>query len=454
MHIHILGICGTFMGGIALLARDMGFEVSGSDVNVYPPMSDQLKSAGIEIMTGYRPEHLDPAPDMIIIGNSLSRGNDCVEYILDRGLPFTSGPRWLAEHILEGKYVLAVSGTHGKTTTTGMLAWILESAGRNPGFLVGGIPENFGISARPSRSDLFVLEADEYDTAFFDKRSKFIHYSPRTLIINNIEFDHADIFPDMMAIRREFHHLIRIIPATGKIIINQGDEETRQVLAMGCWTPVESFGLQAGDWRAVPLSDDFSRMQIVMREVVSGELEWELIGRHNAENALAAIAAANSIGVSPDTAIAALMTFKNIKRRLQKLATVRGISVYDDFAHHPTAIRSTLAALRSKVDRDRIITILEPRSNTMKMGVHRDTLAPALAVSDAVLLYQAPDLSWQLNVVSEVLGKKCRIFTSVEEIIDDITASAEAGDHVVIMSNGGFQGLHQRLIHALADGRD
>lgn len=453
MHLHILGICGTFMGGIALLARDMGFEVSGSDVNVYPPMSDQLKSAGIEIITGYQPEQLDPAPDMIIIGNSLSRGNDCVEYILDRGLPFTSGPRWLAEHILVGKYVLAVSGTHGKTTTTGMLAWILDSAGRNPGFMVGGIPENFGISARPSRSDLFVLEADEYDTAFFDKRSKFIHYSPRTLIINNIEFDHADIFPDMIAIRREFHNLIRTIPGTGKIIINQGDEEIRQVLTMGCWTPVESFGLQAGDWRAVPLKDDFSRMQIVMQGVVSGELEWELIGRHNAENALAAIAAASSIGVNPDTAIAALGNFKNIKRRLQKLATVRGISVYDDFAHHPTAIRSTLAALRNKVGRDRIITILEPRSNTMKMGVHRDTLAPSLAESDAVSLYQAPDLSWQLSVVSEGLGEKCRIFTGVEEIIDDIAASAEAGDHIVIMSNGGFQGLHQRLIQRLAAGR-
>ena len=451
MHIHILGICGTFMGGIALLARDMGFEVSGSDVNVYPPMSDQLRSAGIELMEGYRPEHLVPTPDTIIVGNSLSRGNDCVEYILDNDLPFTSGPRWLAEHVLAGKHVLAVSGTHGKTTTTGMLAWILECAGRDPGFLVGGIPENFGLSARPAGSGLFVLEADEYDTAFFDKRSKFIHYRPRTLVINNIEFDHADIFTDMGAIRREFHHLLRTIPATGKIIINQGDEETRQVLAMGCWTPVESFGVAEGDWQAVPLREDFSRMQVVMQETVVGEFEWDLIGRHNAENALAAIAASHSVGVAPDRALEALKDFKNIKRRLQKLATVGGISVYDDFAHHPTAIRSTLDALRKKVGSERIFTILEPRSNTMKMGVHRDTLAPALVVSDTILLYQAPELSWDLKAVSGALGERCRVFTGIEEIIEDIAASARSGDHIVIMSNGGFQNIHQRLLQRLAE---
>lgn len=449
MHLHILGICGTFMGGIALLARDMGFTVSGSDMNVYPPMSDQLRSAGIELMEDYLPEHLCPPPDIIIIGNSLSRGNACVEYILDKGLPFTSGPRWLAQHILADKHVLAISGTHGKTTTTGMLAWILESTGRKPGFLVGGIPENFGISARPSGSDLFVLEADEYDTAFFDKRSKFIHYFPRTLIINNIEFDHADIFSDMAAIRREFHHLIRTIPATGKIIVNQGDEETRQVLAMGCWTPVEYFGLEGDDWAAVPLRDDFSRVRVCRHGQVLGDLEWDLIGRHNAENALAAIAACHAVGVAPDTAISAMRSFKSIKRRLQKLATVGGINVYDDFAHHPTAILSTLTALRNKVGRQRIITILEPRSNTMKMGVHRDTLAPALAQSDAVRLYQAPDLDWNLSVVSGVLGETCRVFTGIEEIIDDVAAMAAAGDHIIIMSNGGFQNIHQRLISRL-----
>ena len=450
MRLHILGICGTFMGGLALLARDLGFEVSGSDMNVYPPMSDQLRSVGIELMEGYLPQHLSPHPDMIIIGNSLSRGNDCVEYILDHGLPFTSGPRWLAQHILAGNHVLAVSGTHGKTTTTGMLAWILESAGRNPGFLVGGIPENFGRSARPSGAGLFVLEADEYDTAFFDKRSKFIHYFPRTLIINNIEFDHADIFSGIAAIRREFHHLVRTIPAGGKIIINQGDAQTRQVLAMGCWTPVERFGLHGEDWSAIPLSDDFSRMHIYRHGRLLGDLEWDLIGRHNAENALAAIAAGHAVGVAPDSAISAMQTFKGIKRRMQKLTSVGGINIYDDFAHHPTAIRSTLTALRNKVGSQRIITILEARSNTMKMGVHRDTLAPALAGSDAVRLYQAPDLNWDLTVVSGVLGETCGVFTGVQEIIDEVAGIARPGDHIVIMSNGGFQNIHQRLIARLS----
>ena len=386
MHLHILGICGTFMGGIALLARDSGFDVSGSDMNVYPPMSDQLRAAGIEIMEGYHAEHLRPSPDLIIIGNALSRGNECIEYILDQGLPFTSGPRWLAEHTLAGRHVLAVAGTHGKSTTTGMLAWILDAAGRNPGFLVGGVPENFGVSARPPGSDLFVIEADEYDCAFFDKRSKFIHYSPKTLIINNIEYDHADIFSDMAAVRREFHHLIRIVPAGGKIIVNESDKETKTVLAMGCWTPTETFGMNSAIWTAVPLSEDFSRFQVYHHEDMAGVIQWDLIGSHNAENALAAIAAAFNAGVEPDMAVSALHAFKNIKRRLQKLSTTGGISIYDDFAHHPTAIRATLNALRKRVGEERIITVLEPRSNTMKLGVHRDSLGTALSGSDAVIL--------------------------------------------------------------------
>lgn len=449
MHLHILGICGTFMGGIALLAKDMGFDVSGSDLNVYPPMSDQLSGAGIEIMEGYLPDHLIPEPDMTIIGNALSRGNECVEYILNNGLPFSSGPGWLSRNVLYGKYVLAVSGTHGKTTTSAMLAWILENAGRNPGFLIGGIPENFGLSARPSGTELFVLEADEYDTAFFDKRSKFIHYLPRTLIINNIEYDHADIFAGMAEIRREFHHLIRTIPATGKIIIRQGDDEIDRVLEMGCWTPVESFGSSGGDWTADPLMDDFSKFRVSRYGRVVGELEWDLIGRHNAENALAAVAAAHSAGVAAETAVSSLHTYKSVKRRLQKLADVGGITVYDDFAHHPTAVLSTLTALRQKVGGQRILVILEPRSNTMKMGVHRDSLGPALEEADEVRLYQSPDLKWDLNTVTASLGEKCRIFTDVQDIIDDVATAARVGDHIVIMSNGGFQNIHQRLIQAL-----
>ena len=437
------------MGGIALLAKDMGFEVSGSDLNVYPPMSDQLRAAGIEVLEGYLPEHLTPEPDMTIIGNALSRGNECVEYILNNSLPFCSGPGWLSGNVLAGKHVLAVSGTHGKTTTTGMLAWILENAGRNPGFLIGGIPENFGLSARPAGSELFVLEADEYDCAFFDKRSKFIHYFPRTLIINNIEYDHADIFAGMAEIRREFHHLVRTIPAAGKIIIKRDDDEIDRVLDMGCWTTVESFGLHGSDWTAIPLKDDFSRFRVSLHGRVVGELEWDMIGRHNTENALAAIAAAHNAGVLPETALSSLETFKSIKRRLQKLTTVDEITVYDDFAHHPTAIRSTLTALRQKVGGQRILVILEPRSNTMKMGVHRDSLGPALEEGDAVRLYQSPGLKWDLNIVAASLGEKCRIFTDVQEIINDIAVSARAGDHIVIMSNGGFENIHQRLIREL-----
>ena len=449
MRLHILGICGTFMGGVALLARDLGFEVSGSDANVYPPMSDQLRCAGIDIMEGYQPEHLEPAPDLVVVGNSMSRGNACVEYMLDHALPFTSGPRWLAQHILAGRHVLAVAGTHGKTTTTGMLAWMLECAGRHPGFLVGGIPENFGVSARPSPSELFVLEADEYDSAFFDKRSKFIHYLPRTLIINNIEFDHADIFADIEAIRREFHHLIRTVPASGRIIANHNDEQIRQVLAMGCWTPVESFGARDGDWRVEALREDFSWMRIITPVGESVEVEWDLIGRHNAENALAALAAAQHAGVPVEVAAASLRSFRNVKRRLERLATVRGINVYDDFAHHPTAIRATLGALRQRVGAERIITILEPRSNTMKMGVHRDTLAPALVDADMVFLYQAPDLGWDVQALAGKLATGSRACSAVDEIIEQVVSCAAPGDHIVIMSNGGFQGIHQRLIRRL-----
>ncbi|MCZ6525543.1 MAG: UDP-N-acetylmuramate:L-alanyl-gamma-D-glutamyl-meso-diaminopimelate ligase [Gammaproteobacteria bacterium] len=450
MQIHILGICGTFMGGLALLARQLGYTVSGSDKNIFPPMSDQLANAGIEIIEGYSASQLNASMDsIIIIGNALSRGNECVEFILNEGLKYTSGPQWLAEHVLADRHVLAVAGTHGKTTTSSILAWILESAGKQPGFLIGGVAENFALSARLGDSELFVIEADEYDTAFFDKRSKFIHYRPKTLLINNIEFDHADIFADMGAIRREFHHMIRTLPAQGQIVFRQDDTEISRIIEMGCWTPRVSFGIGAGDWTAEPLADDYCRFCIKHNGEEVGQVEWDLIGKHNCENALAALTTAAQLGLEPADACRALTDFKSVKRRLQRLACVNDITVYDDFAHHPTAIETTLHGLRMNVGRQRIITILEPRSNTMKMGVHQDSLAQALSESDQVMLYQAENIKLDLNRISMEIGDKCRIYTQIEEIIQAAATQSRAGDHIVIMSNGAFDNIHQRLIERL-----
>lgn len=449
MRVHILGICGTFMGGIAMLARELGHSVSGSDANVYPPMSTQLESQGIRLIEGYDPEQLEPAPDVVLIGNALSRGNPCVEYVLNAGLDYQSGPQWLHDHLLPGRHVLAVSGTHGKTTTASMLACILDYIGLQPGFLIGGIPANFGISARKGGEEYFVVEADEYDTAFFDKRSKFIHYQPKTLVINNIEYDHADIFVDIAAIRREFYHLVRIVPDHGLIVANREDEEIGRVLGMGCWTPVEYFG--AGDcrWQAKPLLDDCSEFEILVDAEPGGIVRWDLVGRHNMYNGLAAIAAAGHAGVATGEACAALAGFKSVKRRLEMLAEVKGIRVYDDFAHHPTEIRATLAGLRRHVGEQRIIAVMEPRSNSMLRGVHRKSLATSFAEADRVLLYRPAGLQWDIAEETRKLSAKREIFTDTADIIDRILEISQAGDHVIIMSNGEFEGLHQRLLDRL-----
>ncbi|MDA1106910.1 MAG: UDP-N-acetylmuramate:L-alanyl-gamma-D-glutamyl-meso-diaminopimelate ligase [Proteobacteria bacterium] len=447
MHIHILGICGTLMGGIARLAREAGHEVSGSDANVYPPMSTQLAVLGIAVKHGYLPQHLDPAPDCVIIGNALSRGNPAVEYVLDRGIDYISGPQWLAEHILRGRWVLAVAGTHGKTTTSSMLAWILEYAGLQPGFLIGGVPHNFGDTARLGTAPFFVIEADEYDSAFFDKRSKFVHYRQRTAILNNLEFDHADIFADLAAIELQFHHFLRTVPASGLIVANARDEAIGRVLQRGCWTPVETFGGDTG-WAAGPDESD-GGFDIFWRGERQGCLRWELLGEHNRHNALAAIAAARHAGVTPGVAIDALGAFQGVKRRLEIRGTVHGVTVYDDFAHHPTAIATTIAGLRRSVGSARIIAVLEPRSNTMRLGVHQHTLGPSLAGADSVLLYAPPDLGWSLSGVAAMLADKGYVFDSVDAIVAHLVQQARAGDHVLIMSNGGFGGLHERLLEAL-----
>ncbi len=450
MHIHILGICGTFMGGIALLARALGHEVSGSDADVYPPMSTQLAAAGIRLQEGYDPVHLQPAPDYVVVGNAMSRGNPAVEYMLDKGLRYTSGPQWLAENVLHGRWVLAVAGTHGKTSTAGLLAWILEEAGLAPGFLIGGVPGNFGISARLGDSPFFVVEADEYDTAFFDKRSKFVHYQPRTLILNNLEFDHADIFEDLFMIQRQFHHLIRTVPGTGLIVSPLNDGNIHDVLDMGCWTPVEYFDceFEAG-WHAANTLPDGSAFDVVCEGDRIGRVEWPLSGRHNVSNALAALAAARHAGVPPQVAIEALAGFKGIKRRMELRGEVDGVRIYDDFAHHPTAIESTLSGLRAGVGEERIIAVLEPRSNTMRMGVHADRLAGSLQAADRVLVYIPRDLEWDAGRVFAVLGQRARLFSEVGEIVDTVAAEARRGDHVLVMSNGGFENIHERILRAL-----
>jgi UDP-N-acetylmuramate: L-alanyl-gamma-D-glutamyl-meso-diaminopimelate ligase len=450
MHIHILGICGTFMGGIAVLAREMGYTVSGSDANVYPPMSTQLEQAGILLGQGYDPAHLEPAPDLVVIGNALSRGNEAVEYVLNRGLPYTSGPAFLADYVLKERWVLAVAGTHGKTTTSSMLAWILEYAGLTPGFLIGGVPSNFEISARLGDAPFFVVEADEYDTAFFDKRSKFVHYRPRTVILNNLEFDHADIFADLAAIQRQFHHLVRTVPGNGLIIAPREDAALDEVLAQGCWTPLERFALSGdADWTARDIAPDGGRFAVYWQEQLQGVVEWPLIGMHNVHNAVAAVAAARHAGVPSVHGIAALSQFRGVKRRMEQRATVNGIAIYDDFAHHPTAIATTLAGLRHRVGAARIIALLEPRSNTMRMGVHREQLAPSLTEADAVFLYNPPELQWDLSAVTAAVGTKARLAKNIEELVAAVTALARPGDHVLIMSNGAFGGIHDKLMEAL-----
>ncbi len=450
MHIHILGICGTFMGGIALLARELGYSVSGSDSNVYPPMSTQLENAGIQLSQLNDPEQFNSKPDLIVIGNALSRGNPAVEIVLNNGLDYTSGPAFLAQYILKDRWVLAVAGTHGKTTTSGMLAWILEYAGLKPGFLIGGIPQNFGMSARSGETPFFIVEADEYDTAFFDKRSKFVHYRPQTLILNNLEYDHADIFPDIDAIKRQFHHLVRTVPGNGLIVLPEADNHVRDVINMGCWTPTERVGKHSHcTWTTRLIKEDASQFEVFADKQAQGTVSWALIGEHNLNNAVMAIAAARHAGVPSNLAIDALASFQNVKRRMEVVVNTQGIVVYDDFAHHPTAIATTLAGLRHKVGKQRIIAVLEPRSNTMRMGVHKDTLIPALAPADEVILYQSPDLDWSLAESNSPLEKNTLIFTKVDKIIEHILSITKPGDHILIMSNGAFGGIHKKLATAL-----
>ena len=448
MHIHILGICGTFMGGLALLARERGFDVSGSDANVSPPMSDQLAAAGIDVMQGYLPEHLQPAPDMVVMGNAMSRGNPAVEYVLNRNLPYISGPQWLAENILLNRWVLAVSGTHGKTTTSSMLAWILEYAGMQPGFLIGGVPGNFGQSAAIGNTPFFVIEADEYDTAFFDKRSKFIHYHPRTLVINNLEFDHADIFADLAAIQTQFHHLIRTVPAEGLVITPHAIPAIEQTLERGCWTPRQTLNDVQADWQLAETAED-GHSFTVQHNQNTGKVDWSLLGQHNVNNALAAIAAAHHVGVTVEHACEALNQFKGVKRRLELRGECRGIKVYDDFAHHPTAIATTLQGLRANIGQQRLIAVLEPRSNTMKMGVHEHTLAASLNAADMVILYQDPQLTWSLDNIQQQLGDGSVLLRNIDDVVEQLVNQSKSGDHIVVMSNGGFGGIHQKILDAL-----
>jgi UDP-N-acetylmuramate: L-alanyl-gamma-D-glutamyl-meso-diaminopimelate ligase len=448
MHIHILGICGTFMGSLAVLAKELGHKVTGSDANVYPPMSTQLQAQGIELTQGYDPAQLDPAPDVVVIGNALSRGNPAVEYVLNKGLPYVSGPQWLADHVLQGRWVLAVAGTHGKTTTSSMLAWVLEHAGMAPGFLIGGVPQNFAVSARLGDTPFFVVEADEYDSAFFDKRSKFVHYRPRTAILNNLEFDHADIFPDLPAIERQFHHLVRTIPSEGLVIHPTTEPALQRVIEMGCWTPVQTTG-QDGQWQAKLLSEDGSKFEVIFDGVAQGTVDWDMTGQHNVANALATLAAARHVGVVPKQGVEALSAFKSVKRRMEKVADVGGITIYDDFAHHPTAIATTLDGLRKKVGDAPIIAIIEPRSNSMKLGAHRDGLPESVIQADHVIWYAPANLGWDLAATAALCSVPSLVCDSLDAIIERVKTLAQPGTHVVIMSNGGFGGLHGKLAEAL-----
>ena len=474
MHIHILGICGTFMGGLAVLAKAAGHRVTGCDQNVYPPMSTQLETQGIELITGFGVEQTALAPDLYVIGNVVSRGNPLMEEILNRGLPYTSGPQWIGEHILQQRWVLAVAGTHGKTTTASMLAWILEDAGYAPGFLIGGVPLNFCISARLSGtasdcaqpSPFFVIEADEYDTAFFDKRSKFVHYHAKTAILNNLEYDHADIFPDLGAIETQFHHLVRTVPGIGRIVVNAREEALQAVMVRGCWSELEWFGVVddgegegegegngAGGWSLMTHADD--SFDVSFNGQPQGTVRWRLGGEHNRMNALAAIAAARHVGVPPAQAIASLAQFDNVKRRMELRGTVDGVAVYDDFAHHPTAIATTIAGLRKQVGNSRILAVLEPRSNTMKLGTMKAALAGSLTDADLAFGFGAAGsgkeaLGWDLGAALAPLGARASAFDDLGALVQAVAAAARPGDHVLVMSNGGFGGVHQKLLDALA----
>jgi UDP-N-acetylmuramate: L-alanyl-gamma-D-glutamyl-meso-diaminopimelate ligase len=450
MHVHILGIGGTFMGGVAAIAKAAGFRVTGADLNVYPPMSTQLEALGIEFVQGYGAGQLDLQPDIVVVGNALSRGSPVVEAMLDRGMAYTSGPEWLAEHVLRDKHVIAVAGTHGKTTTTAMLTWILEDAGLAPGFLVGGVPGNFDATARFGQGRCFVIEADEYDTAFFDKRAKFVHYRPRTAILNNLEYDHADIYPDVASIRRQFNQLLRTVPGAGRLIVNGEDAELAATLEMGCWTPRETFGLREGDWSARIAADSAAtRFSVLYQGAEAAVVNWPLLGEHNVMNALAAIAAARHVGVEPKRAAQALGRFRGVKRRMEIRGVVGGVTVYDDFAHHPTAIETTVRGLRARVGSARIVAVLEPRSNTMKLGVHREQLAPALRSADVTWFLNPPDLGWDLPGAVAALGERARFGASVEALVKGLVEDSRPGDHILVMSNGGFGGLHDKLLAAL-----
>jgi UDP-N-acetylmuramate: L-alanyl-gamma-D-glutamyl-meso-diaminopimelate ligase len=448
-HLHILGICGTFMGGIAAIAKAAGYRVTGCDSNVYPPMSDQLRALGIELTEGFDEQQLVIRPDVWVIGNVVTRGNPLMEAILDHGERYVSGPQWLAEHVLTGKHVLAIAGTHGKTTASAMLAWILERAGRAPGFLIGGVPMDFPVSARHTGSPLFVIEADEYDTAFFDKRSKFVHYRPRTAVLNNLEFDHADIFDDLAAIERQFHHFVRTIPRTGRIIVNGADAALKRVLTQGVWSPLEPFGVP-GAWEAGP-PDAEGGFDIAWQGKPLGRVRWPLLGAHNRLNALAVVAAARHAGVEPAAAIEALGTFSGVRRRMQVRGEARGVTVYDDFAHHPTAIRTTVEGLRQRIGPGRILAVLEPRSNTMKRGIMKDELPPSLREADRVYIYSA-GLGWDAPAVFAPLGARARCEENLDALVAAVAAEARAGDHVVVMSNGGFGGIHEKLLTRLRQG--
>lgn len=459
MHIHILGICGTFMGSLAVLARELGHTVTGSDQGVYPPMSTQLEAQGIGLVEGYRPENLEPKPDLVLIGNAMSRGNAEVEAVLNRNIDYMSGPEWLAREVLRHRWVLAVAGTHGKTTTTAMLLWILEQAGFEPGYLVGGVPRDFPVSARLGNSDFFVIEADEYDSAFFDKRSKFIHYRPHTLILNNLEFDHADIFDNVEAIERQVHHLVRTVPSQGLIIRPAVDTHLDSALNLGCWSPVQDTAIgsetpRMADWRAELLADDGSRFMVVHHEQPVATVSWSQTGRHNVRNALSAIAAARHVGVTPDHAVAALSRFSGVKRRMELLAEVGGVKVYDDFAHHPTAIATTLEGLRHQVGEEPILALIEPRSNTMRQGAHQQTLLPSADAADQVLWANLNELDWLPTLVAawhegHPGSARHRVESTVQALIDGALAELPGRGHIVIMSNGGFGGIHGKLIAEL-----
>jgi UDP-N-acetylmuramate: L-alanyl-gamma-D-glutamyl-meso-diaminopimelate ligase len=452
MHLHILGICGTFMGGLAALAREAGHRVTGCDANVYPPMSTQLEALGIELIEGFGAEQLELKPDVFVIGNVVTRGErfPLMEAILDAGLPYVSGPQWLAEHVLQGRHVLAVAGTHGKTTTTSMLAWILEHAGQQPGFLVGGVPQNFGVSARLGEGKAFVIEADEYDTAFFDKRSKFVHYRPRTAVLNNLEHDHADIFPDLAAIETQFHHLVRTVPASGRLVVNAREEALQRVIARGCWSEVQRFGAKKEEAGMLRARGEPQAFDVLRGSLKVARVEWGLIGEHNQLNALAAIAAAEHVGVPPEQAAAALAEFQNVRRRMELRGEVRGIKVYDDFAHHPTAIRTTVNGLRRRIaSAERILAIFEPRSNTMKLGTMKAQLPWALEEADLAFCNQQ-GLSWDAREALAPMGAQAIVGADVDELVAAVVKAAKPGDHLLCMSNGGFGGIHDKLLAALA----